>query len=700
MALPPELVFLEDLLRKLQAGQYREGISELYRALEKPDVVGRSPLLPIQLFDTVSQLVNMVGPNNYMFVAAAAGLLLERLRKFIKDTRMLDDVAEVLTEANTRHRYLRTRISLGKGAYADVFLGFDMNNDMRQVAIKRIDWKKQLAINGPKIEEVLNREIATMQKLDQRNIVRLYDTLRVPGFVYLMLEFCAGGTLGDLIKTGPLPEERARLILSDLAEAFRFLRSHQMLHRDLKPENILFLEVQKRTTKLADFTFARITEPGKLLVSFVGSPLYMGPEIFLSKPGYTEKADLWSIGVILYEMLTGRRPVEAADMGALTEQHRLKLDPVIPPALARQLSAPCVDLMQQLLKKDPTFRISWPEFFAHPFVRPPAPIAPVPAPSPGLANSGVQELRLQQAELRSQQAEARAAKAEAENAELKKQLKLLEARLSELQAATGNAQRDHLLRVRELESKASSLEAALLVAQTKAADEMAMRLAAQRKEEVEEYARKLRLFEEASQRQSAAIQQAEGEYRRKEAEFQTSLEQSVSKVASLTAELTNLNRTVQALHEAIREKKSEIHALHSEKEEAIADYQRQLTLATQKIQNLEYILQLQEQNNREIGEFQLIGDKPASERAKDGQEDERVRELRRQLEGALDQNKDLAEQKRRLESTLRDTTAQLDQSKAAIDDLTKREERAKRDLERMQNELTAHETLVRDLLPR
>jgi hypothetical protein len=52
-----------------------------------------------------------------------------------------------------------------------------MNNDMRQVAIKRIDWKKQLAINGPKIEEVLNREIATMQKLDQRNIVRLYDTL-------------------------------------------------------------------------------------------------------------------------------------------------------------------------------------------------------------------------------------------------------------------------------------------------------------------------------------------------------------------------------------------------------------------------------------------------------------------------------------------------------------------------------------------
>jgi hypothetical protein len=58
-----------------------------------------------------------------MFVAAAAGLLLERLRKFIKDTRMLDDVAEVLTEANSRHRYLRTRISLGKGAYADVFLG-------------------------------------------------------------------------------------------------------------------------------------------------------------------------------------------------------------------------------------------------------------------------------------------------------------------------------------------------------------------------------------------------------------------------------------------------------------------------------------------------------------------------------------------------------------------------------------------------
>jgi hypothetical protein len=147
----------------------------------------------------------------------------------------------------------------------------------------------------------------------------------------------------------------------------------------------------------------------------------------------------------------------------------------------------------------------------------------------------------------------------------------------------------------------------------------------------------LRLFEEASQRQSAAIQQAEGEYRRKEAEFQTSLEQSVSRVASLTAELTVAKNSVQALHEAIREKKSELQVLHSEKEDAIADYQRQLTLATQKIQNLEYILQMQEQNNREIGEFQLIGDKPASERAKDGQEDERVRELRRQLEGALDQ---------------------------------------------------------------
>jgi hypothetical protein len=103
-------------------------------------------------------------------------VLLARFRPLLSNPRIVDDVVEVLNDQAVSTKYLRTARSLGKGQYAEVFFGYDCS-DGKKIAIKRIDWRKQVELNGARIEDVLRREIQTMQNINHRNIVRLHDTL-------------------------------------------------------------------------------------------------------------------------------------------------------------------------------------------------------------------------------------------------------------------------------------------------------------------------------------------------------------------------------------------------------------------------------------------------------------------------------------------------------------------------------------------
>ena len=161
------------------------------------------------------------------------------------------------------------------------------------------------------------------------------------------------------------------------------------VQRDLKPQNLLLSDhTPQAVLKIADFGFARHLQQHQLADTLCGSPLYMAPEILQSHK-YDAKADLWSVGTILYELVVGRPPFNGSNHVSLLhniERHEAK----IPDQIANNLSAACVDLIYSLLRRNPVQRISFEEFFNHPFLAATAPLAAaVPALDTSLHASGL-----------------------------------------------------------------------------------------------------------------------------------------------------------------------------------------------------------------------------------------------------------------------------------------------------------------------
>jgi serine/threonine protein kinase len=169
--------------------------------------------------------------------------------------------------------------------------------------------------------------------------------------------------------------------MHQLAAGLKVLRAHNLIHRDLKPQNLLLTAgaVDTATLKIADFGFARSMQPHDLAETLCGSPLYMAPEI-LQFQKYDAKADLWSVGTILFELLVGRPPFGGANHMALLRNIE-KTDEAVPPHVAAAHSPQCVHLLRCLLRRNPIRRVSFDEFFLHPFMMPgTTPASPTYAP--------------------------------------------------------------------------------------------------------------------------------------------------------------------------------------------------------------------------------------------------------------------------------------------------------------------------------
>ncbi|XP_044789246.2 serine/threonine-protein kinase ULK3 isoform X3 [Bubalus bubalis] len=184
--------------------------------------------------------------------------------------------------------------------------------------------------------------------------------------IYLIMEFCAGGDLSRFIHTRRiLPEKVARVFMQQLASALQFLHERNISHLDLKPQNILLSSLEKPHLKLADFGFAQHMSPRDEKHVLRGSPLYMAPEMVCQRQ-YDARVDLWSVGVILYEALFGQPPFASRSFSELEE--KIRSNRVIELPLRPQLSQDCRDLLQRLLERDPSRRISFQDFFSHPWV--------------------------------------------------------------------------------------------------------------------------------------------------------------------------------------------------------------------------------------------------------------------------------------------------------------------------------------------
>ncbi|KAM9780988.1 serine/threonine-protein kinase 36-like isoform 2-T2 [Syngnathus typhle] len=207
----------------------------------------------------------------------------------------------------------------------------------------------------------LKKEIEIMSNLQHPNIVKFYDSFETETEVVVVTEYAEGQLFQIIEDDGSLPENQVCEIACQLVSALYYLHSRRILHRDMKPQNILF--DKNGVVKLCDFGFARAMSVSTMvLTSIKGTPLYMSPELVAEKP-YDHTADLWSLGCILYELLTGVPPFYTNSIFHLVQL--IVKDPIKWPDT---MSSTCMSFLKGLLTKDPQKRLSWPELLHHPFV--------------------------------------------------------------------------------------------------------------------------------------------------------------------------------------------------------------------------------------------------------------------------------------------------------------------------------------------
>lgn len=299
---------------------------------------------------------------------------------------------------------------IGKGSFATVYKGRlaanqDHNNDF--IAIKAVSRSK---LKNKKLLENLEIEIAILKKIKHPHIVGLMDCERTGSDFFLIMEYCALGDLtflikkrGGLIEKHPLvrtmfekyppPSEshnglnRVVVVsyLQQLSSALMFLRSKNLVHRDIKPQNLLLstplVGYDDRETfhkmgyvgiynlpilKIADFGFARFLPNTSLAETLCGSPLYMAPEI-LNYQKYNAKADLWSVGTVLYEMCCGRPPFKASNHLELFKKIKRANDVISFPSHCN-IEPKMRELICGLLTFDPSQRMGFSEFFGNEIV--------------------------------------------------------------------------------------------------------------------------------------------------------------------------------------------------------------------------------------------------------------------------------------------------------------------------------------------
>lgn len=186
---------------------------------------------------------------------------------------------------------------LGRGSFGQVILMKNKTTE-KKVAVKIIA-KKNLSDT-----KTLASEINIHKRLMHENIVKLHDFVETEKNLYIVMEYLSGGNLFQYIKRkGKLSEREAFYFFTQICNAVHFLHKNKIIHRDIKPENLLLAE--KGIIKLGDFGCCTECEGER--TTFCGTAEYIAPEL-IKRNGYNEKADVWSLGVLLYEMLNGKSP--------------------------------------------------------------------------------------------------------------------------------------------------------------------------------------------------------------------------------------------------------------------------------------------------------------------------------------------------------------------------------------------------------
>lgn len=241
---------------------------------------------------------------------------------------------------------------LGTGGMATVYEGYHAQLD-RRVAIKVMH---QNLLADDQFRQRFQREAQIVARLEHPNIVPIYDYSEVNGQPYLVMKQIEGRTLKQMLKEGALPLDEIRRIMQSVAGALDYAHRNGVLHRDIKPSNIIV--AQDGTPYLTDFGLARLAQSGESTMSadmMIGTPYYISPEQATGEREIDARADVYSLGVVLYELLAGRVPFLAETPYATIHEHintapppLSAFNPDIPPAVE--------DVLRKALAKKPADR--------------------------------------------------------------------------------------------------------------------------------------------------------------------------------------------------------------------------------------------------------------------------------------------------------------------------------------------------------
>lgn len=235
-------------------------------------------------------------------------------------------------------------------AHVDLSLVTSMSCLPLQVAIKIID---KTVLDKENLKKIW-REIEIMKKVGKHeNITRLYQVMQTEKYLMLVTEFCGGGEIFDhLVAHGRMSEPVARGYFIQIVNAIEYLHCEGVVHRDLKAENLLLTE-DLRTVKIADFGFSNYFTPNCLLSTWCGSPPYAAPELFEGRHYNGPKADIWSLGVVLYVLVCGALPFDGHTLQSL--RSRVVSGKFRIPYF---MSCDCEHLIRHMLVVDPEKRYS------------------------------------------------------------------------------------------------------------------------------------------------------------------------------------------------------------------------------------------------------------------------------------------------------------------------------------------------------